>query len=300
LQFKHTLLDDIYLRYGFIGTRFSGRIAHEPKFTWPKVEKIFGNVRSDVGSYAHTAVSYFLEVLIGADDSAVSLNQLWDLVADSVLPLADHINHRFRLVVQWSAELGTLYFIEAKDQMSNDVPWQLMLTDAATVLECFCHEEATSIGDLVLFLFQHGRPFSTRIQRNQIQTPSPRRSKPLLVLGWRPKGHRPTTNEYNFYKFYCKAFFDDHPHSRSAYIKGAIIWRLALEAAGHLAEQYVFDGPSEEVLDCGTCIGSKDSAESRWDDELSEAQMDLICGVYKYATGEFVESIITSCHDQRN
>jgi hypothetical protein len=300
LQFKRTLLDDMYLRYGFISTRVSSRMIYEPKFTWPKVERIFGNVGSDAGNGVQTAVSYFLEMLLDADRPAASLNQHWDLAADSVLPLADHINHRFRLVVQRSAELGTIYFVEEKDRTGDDVPWQLMLTDAATVLECFRHEEATSIGALALFLFQHGRPFSTRIRRSQIQTVSQCRSIPLLVLGWRPKGHRPTVNEYNFYEFCRKSFFDNHPHSRSAHLKGALIWRLALEAAGHLAEECVLDGPSEEVLDRGTCIGSNDSAELLWDDELSKAEMDLICGVYEYATGEFVECIITSYHTQRD
>jgi hypothetical protein len=290
LQFTRTLLDDIYLRYGFIGARFRGTITQKPKLKWTMVEKLFGNVGSNVGPHAQIALIYFLETLLSADDSAVSLNQIWDLATDSVLPLADHINRRFRLVVQRSAVLGTIYFIKAKDRMSNDVPWQLTLTDAATVLECFRHEEATSIGILALFLFRHGRPFSTRIRRTKIQTPL-LRPIPLLVLGWRPKGHKPTVNEYNFYECYRKAFFDDHPHSRSAHTKGAIIWRLALEAAGHRAEQYVLDGPSE-VLDHGACMELEESAESLWDDELSEAEMDLICGVYKYATGELNVSLL--------
>ena len=36
----------------------------------------------------------------------------------------------------------------------------------------------------------------------------------------------------------------------------------------------------------------EESAESLWDDKLSEAEMDLICGVYKYATGELNVSLL--------
>jgi hypothetical protein len=43
----------------------------------------------------------------------------------------------------------------------------------------------------------------------------------------------------------------------------------------------VLDGPSYEVLDHGNSILPVGSNEELWDDNLSESETDLICGVYK-------------------
>jgi hypothetical protein len=104
-------------------------------------------------------------------------------------------------------------------------------------------------------------------------------------------GHKPTVSEYNFYENLRRAFFN-HPRSRSAHLKGGIIWRHALESSGVRAEEDVLGGPSEQVLACGVCIGSSNDAESLWDDDLSDAEMNLICGVYKYEAGETIIPII--------
>jgi hypothetical protein len=87
-----------------------------------------------------------------------------------------------------------------------------------------------------------------------------------------------------------KAFFNHHPRSRSAYLRGGIIWRLALETAGALADESVLGGPSEETLTCGACVQC-DGVVPLWDDGLSEADIDVICGVYKYETGASVQCI---------
>ena len=290
LSFEHVLLDDIYTRYGFIGSN-SG-VSYEPMLTWEMVEKIFGHIQSGVDKNLRGSLSSFLELLLQPEADPVSLQSLWDLAVDSTSPLADNVNTRFRLAVR-SSDSGVIYHIEAKCPTNDGVSWQLVLRDAATVLECFRLEQCMSIRDLTLFLFAHGRPFSTCIPRSQILARSPRPSPPLLVLGWRPENHRPALNEYNFYEYCRRTFFDQHPHSRAAHTEGGIIWRLALEAAQNLAEDSVLDGPSEDVLTHGACIGSSDS-EPLWDNCLSEAEKDLICGVYRYATGMLLLEFMTS------
>jgi hypothetical protein len=293
LSFERTLLEEIYTRYGFIG--LNDGVSYKPTLTWQMVEKFFGHIQSGIDNNLQGSLSSFLELLLKPEVDPVSLQSLWDLAIDSTSPLADNISTGFRLAIGQSSasDLGVIYLIETKSPTNDGMSWQLVLRDAATVLECFRLEQRTSIRDLALFLFKHGRPFSTCIPRSQIQAHSPQRTPPLLVLGWRPKNHRPTLNEYNFYKYCRKTFFDQHPHSRAAYTEGGIIWRLALEAAKNLAEDSVLDGPSEDVLSNGVCIGSSDS-ESLWDDRLSQAEMDLVCGVYIYATGMLLLESTTS------
>jgi hypothetical protein len=45
----------------------------------------------------------------------------------------------------------------------------------------------------------------------------------------------------------------------------------------------VLNGPSDKVLSHGSHIGCD---EKLWDDDISDQEMDLICGVYKVLTGE--------------
>ena len=138
-----------------------------------------------------------------------------------------------------------------------------------------------SISQIALHLFWTGRPFSTRIRREQCQRPA-QGAQPLMTLGWRLPNHRPTIYEYNDYKEIRRNFFR-RPHSRAAAIaKGGIIWCLSLESTGCLNDDIVLGGPSNEVLSHGASIGP----EGLWDDDVSEREMDLICGVYKVLTGE--------------
>lgn len=288
LSSTNTLLDVLYMRYGFIGAH--GDKASQPSFAWPFIQKIFGDSESHVDNRLRAPVSCFLEGLLKPlPKDLPGLASLWDLATDSVLPLAEHINSIFRLHVCRSGP-NVVYFIEVKNRTGDDVDWQLMLDDAASVLECFRQEQISSIRDLALFLLQRGMSFSTRMRRCQIQSPSPQHSQPLQVLGWRHLNYKPTIRDYNFYEHCRKAFFNNHPRSRSAYLRGGIIWRHALETAGALADESVLGGPSEETLTCGTCVQC-DGVEPLWDDGLSEADIDVICGVYKYETGASVQCI---------
>jgi hypothetical protein len=294
--FRGTLLDQIYEHYGFIGTHGDANTS-QPTIPWLQVRKIFGDLESHVEKSLEGPISHFLEGLLHAPtDPLDHLASVWDLATHSTSPLIDS---RFRLIARPASTSNpdAIYFIEAKNA-SNDVNWQLILRDAATVLRCFRQEKATSMRDIALFLLRHGAPFSTCIQRSQVRSLSPPPSMPLIVLGWRPAKHKPTVSEYNFYENLRRAFFD-HPRSRAARLKGGIISRLALEGGGELVDEHVLEGPSDEVLVCGTCIsGSRKTPESLWDDDLSEADMNLLCGVYKVYTGKSGQSI-APCHSHR-
>ena len=89
------------------------------------------------------------------------------------------------------------------------------------------------------------------------------------------------TYEYNYYEEVCARFFC-HPHSCTAvYKKGGIVWCLSLEAQGTLINDIILNGPLDEVMSHGSHIGGV-----LWDDDVSEDEMDLVCGVYKVLTGK--------------
>jgi len=269
----HTI-ETLYERYGFIDPGTTN-MKFEFKTNWSTMSKILGRKDAAIPSSLRAPISHFVECMTCKESDP---KQLWDLSPDCDSMLVDNLNNG--LVVR---PTGGHYILSAKRDSDNDVPWLLVLGDAATVLECF-RRPSTSIREIAKYLFWSGRPFSTRIRREECPPP-PCQSRPVMTLGWRPPSHRPTTYEYNYYESLRTSFFC-HPHSRAAaHKKGGIIWRLSLESTSSLIDEIVLDGPSEEVLSHGTHRGSDGTL---WDDEVSENEMDLICGVYKVLTGEFL------------
>ena len=264
-------------RYGFVDPGIN-RSEFEFQINWGTMLKILGRQDAVIQRRLHAPISHFVERMISAQHNR--LGDLWDLSPDCYSRMVDHANPELR--VTRVVDMQVRYILSARRASNNDVPWQLVLDDAATVLECL-RQRRMSICAIAAYLFSSGRPFSTRIRREECRR-SPFKFPPVVTLGWRPPSHRPTTYEYNYYEEIRTSFFR-HPHSRAAaYKKGGIIWRLSLESTDMLIDETVLGGPSDEVLSHGSCIGSD---ETLWDDDVSENEMDLICGVYKVFTGTF-------------
>ena len=104
-------------------------------------------------------------------------------------------------------------------------------------------------------------------------------------LGWHPTGHRPGPREYTVYEELWDRVLNC-PYRHAALLQGSIVWRLALHALEFPtdAEISVTQGPSEDALTRGTIIGLNDGVEL-FDDTLTEEEIVLICGVYKWSTG---------------
>jgi hypothetical protein len=159
-----------------------------------------------------------------------------------------------------------------------------MLHDAATVLECY--RQFKTLADIINFLFSNGRPFHTFLPQNCIPPAPPVHVQDSPTLGYYPKNYKPSLCEYHYYKQLCQEFCM-LPRARAALNRGAIIWRLALESIGAPANEIVSDGPSQQAHTYGTSIqDAKSSDVMMWDDELTEAEMDLMCGVYKVFTSK--------------
>ena len=76
---------------------------------------------------------------------------------------------------------------------------------------------------------------------------------------------------------------------RAALLRGGIIWRLAMDALGYeSALEQVLAGPSADCVDFGGMPQYLADGSELWDDVLSDEEVDLICGVYKASTGEFL------------
>jgi hypothetical protein len=76
------------------------------------------------------------------------------------------------------------------------------------------------------------------------------------------------------------------PKGRAALLQGGIVWRLALETVGMEA---ALEGPSSDVTNCRLRIsfssGDPESGVQYWDDELTNDELIMLCGGYKFYTG---------------
>ena len=277
LEITETLTDILRQRFGFLQP--ISQEGFTANTSWPVVRKIYGDIKSSVEDCIVLPASHFQESLLRYLDDPYIQGQLWDLAHDSNFPLRECANANLR-VVQRNVADKIVYFIESRRSDIVHPSWHLMLEDAATVLECFRREEAT-LPDIVEYLVSRGRPFSTRIPRHLIQLSqfNPRPG-PLAILGSRTLSQPPTLVEYRYYEDLRAQFFR-RPHSRAAFLRGGILWRLGLESTGRSVEALALDGPSYEALDHGNSILLSGFNEVLWDDDLSESESDLICGVYK-------------------
>ena len=290
INFVGGLLDLLHERYGFLRPRSNDGAVYNSMLDWRSTRAILGlssesqrvqellahdnNIRND---RLQKAISCFIENLLRRTEKMPMA--LWDIHPDSHEPLQQNPHFRIRkrkVHFEHLANTAQAYLISAIDSSDR---WTVMLHDAATVLEC--HRRCSTLTDMLRFLSTNGRPFRTLSPRNLIEQPKPQRVLAAPTLGVFPPDYSPTLHDYRHYeqlrRDFCKL-----PRARAAVLKGGIIWRLVLDGIGAPAEQIVSDG----VFTYGTSLQDPDSSEVLCNDELTEGEMDFICGVYTLFTGK--------------
>jgi hypothetical protein len=291
--FAGGLLDILYERYGFLDPGPNASAALTSSLDWMATRSILG-LNSDAPliqellSYDNLhkndiqgAISHFIQYML--DPVQTIPAALYDIHPESPDPLVHkphfHIFKR-NTKLQNDVSPADVYFVQSARGSDG---MEVMLRDPATVLECY--RQFDTLHDIIAFLFKNGRSFYTFLPQYRIPQPQPARMTPSPTLGYYPKDYKPGLREYRYYERVRKEFCS-LPRARAALTRGNIIWRLALESIGVPAEEIVSDGPSEEVFIHGTRITKLQTSDVLWDDELSEEEKDLVCGVYRVFTGE--------------
>ena len=149
--------------------------------------------------------------------------------------------------------------------------WYLFVKSAESALECLRRQWGPEVEDVARNLLEKGIPFTTRVQLSEsLQLPPP----PPLNLGWRYPHYQPDHLDYKEYEQRRNAFLSE-PRGRVALLTGGIIWRLAMEV---LSPDTVLVGPTPGEY--GKYISTSHGGTMLWDEELTESERDLICGVY--------------------
>lgn len=161
-------------------------------------------------------------------------------------------------------------------------------------------KEADTSAEALVNLLCAGVPVRTGIWLDQAPVPSsskPTPPKRRLHAPWRKKGERPTVADYDAY---CQRVLEliQSPHaSRAAWLKGGIVWRIMMEITSKFPRspacrsymEEMQDGPSG-MSDRYQAITLDSEGRGYYDDVLSEADLDIIAGVFRVYTGKHIRT----------
>lgn len=278
--------DVLFRRFGFIVPDDFARPANSPPINLTLVKKVFGHESNHINDVsAHDAIIEFYNVLLSSHSVPPLLCDL-HLLGQS--PLGPHSNVAVTLVQYRDP---SFYFLDPKVQPSTpDAPYRIAVFDPVTALECCRRNSGTSRFDIARSLLERGTPFLTLapIPRRTTLYPRPHCNS---VLGWRRQDYNPDARDYFEYEELLRDFFR-RPHARAALLRGGLIWRLAKEVLGDIADSWALMGPSEEVDTFGMRFRVDASKTEFADDALSEGELDFISGMYRIYTGQLIHASI--------
>ncbi|KDQ63889.1 hypothetical protein JAAARDRAFT_43187 [Jaapia argillacea MUCL 33604] len=161
---------------------------------------------------------------------------------------------------------------------SCTLPWKVALDSATSTLQCIRAEVSGATHPLAEYCVSKGIAFRTVIHLpNDFFPPPPYSGFRFVGLGYRPLRYLPTSGDYRCYEHIRHRFLCRNDHARAALLRGGIVWRLALEVIGR---EEVLRGPSNLVTAMGSCHRRIGDGTSYWDDNLSEGEDRIVCGVY--------------------
>ncbi|KAF8073357.1 hypothetical protein FPV67DRAFT_1410562 [Lyophyllum atratum] len=155
--------------------------------------------------------------------------------------------------------------------------WHLAVQNARDALVVCRLPNDWNETEIVQCLLRHGVRFHTlqpakTILRGKI------RPFPPCLLPTRPKDYTFTDKDYDAYVLQRNAMFSQ-PSSRAGLMRGGFVWRLTVPNVSFGA---VFDGPTgwNEAPDTMFIAKDINTGDIFVDDELTEVELDLICGAY--------------------
>ncbi|KAJ6471320.1 hypothetical protein C8R47DRAFT_988280 [Mycena vitilis] len=193
------------------------------------------------------------------------------------------------LYSDWAVHLRTevlndqvYYVISEKEPQSHSL--FIVVQSAANALETVRQGWGPRTTDVAENLLSRGMSFMTCC-RSTITSPAPSKLQRRYYsgLGYRPPNYKPDMRDYQVYVAIRQRFMGS-PRGRAALLYGGIVGRLARSEA---SMEEALRGPSDDALVEGMCLWDGRSPFAYWDDCLTQQEIDLICGVYHVATGEF-------------
>jgi hypothetical protein len=283
-QFTETLDQILYGRFGFnleLGIGYDDEPSNEE---WRKdAVLLLQDGSSSVHRMHKRSIVDFLRKLCSGAADAPSEVLSWDLSASNRSFLRKELGHGVTISKVTTAS-GVIYVIHTSPNKEN-TRWKLAVDSPSSALLCVrsLSESPSCINDVVRRFMRKGISFRTFSPRAVIVDHNSWSNTPLppICLNIRESGYKPNATDYATYKAARESFLA-HPHARAALKKGGIVWRLAVES---IDPRMILSSPSESALNHGLTIHAP-SGRKYYDDDLTDDELDLICGVYHAHTGE--------------
>jgi hypothetical protein len=163
----------------------------------------------------------------------------------------------------------------------STIRWKLAITNATDALYVYRLDASFNEYEIARQLIQQGIWFHTLLPLKAIPR-SP--TSPTSLLPIRLPDYRFTLNDYKTYQQQCLAILCED-RARAALLRGGIVWRLVVES---LSFDDTLQGPSVSatVHQKGLSVTDPRTGDILGDDDLSQLELDMICGVYQCYTGK--------------
>ena len=183
------------------------------------------------------------------------------------------------VIVRKVVDERDLYVMRRRAGPDDSVQWSVIVDDPLTALHIVRANWGPRARDLTKELVARGISFHT-VESHATRPPNPPREPGhRLGLGMFPQQYKPGSDDYAAYETRRNELLLRGGHLRAALLKGGIVWRLAIDALGF---DPALDGP---IID-GALRLYVVNIDGRYaiDDDLSQAEEDLICGVCRVRT----------------
>ncbi|KAF9441228.1 hypothetical protein P691DRAFT_684646 [Macrolepiota fuliginosa MF-IS2] len=204
-------------------------------------------------------------------------SDLWDLSMDNRQTLC--FSKRLSSIRTVKNKAETLYMFDLGS--SSTVPWKLTVSSASTALYVCRLFDGMSEEELAWELVQNGICFHT-LQRRDTLDQAPMEKLAATMVPMRLSGHVFDKRDHDFYEKQCQSFFSLR-RSRAALLRGGYLWHIAskyISLAEALRGPWGIRGAANEMF-----IAEDGNGIEYIDDDLTDNELEVLCGVYRTFTG---------------
>jgi hypothetical protein len=248
---------------------------------------IVGLQRNDSAFFESPVASFALEFLQHLNSARTPPNASWDIGTGNRFWFVETDMFRRMCVIERIDEKDRSekwYVFDFKDRAR--VPWMIALRHVANALYV-CRLDRPGQKPLLDFevareLLNRGIQFSTLLPLKSL----PPTIAPSVTVPVRLFGYKFTVEDYHAYEQERAALLKDPRIARAALLRGGIVWRLAIAT---MSFDDVLHGPTiaATVFRRGNIFRTADQSIDLCDDGLSQAELDVICGLHYCRNGLF-------------
>ena len=291
INFDWEDLETSVLLYQFLGFVPPLPVPNQPSTIVPQDRSLFSTVvglqRNDSPFFESPVASFALAFLQHLTSGRTPPNASWDIGTGNRLWFVEtDMFRRLRVIERFDEKDRSekWYVFDFKDRAS--VPWMIAVRHVANALY-ICRLDRPGQKPLLDFevareLLNRGIQFSTLHPLKSL----PPTFAPSVTVPVRLFGYEFTVEDYHAYEQERAALLKDPRIARAALLRGGIVWRLAVAT---MSFDDVLQGPTiaATVFRRGNIFRTADQSIDLCDDGLSQAELDVICGLHYCRNGLF-------------